>query len=132
MQTNASLRLSRGATASARGRPTFFSFFAPARHRDLGSVPAPPRGAPHALDGKARTGEKVKQKGNTAKGRKAKANRPIIKEIIGKRIIYAYKNYKQMYQYLHLAAYDLRSGQLYDLYNRNYANRNHAKKNYNQ
>ena len=40
------------ATAAARGRPTFFSFFAPARHRDLGSVPAPPRGAPHALDGK--------------------------------------------------------------------------------
>lgn len=40
------------ATAAARGRPTFFSCSLPLSHRDLGSVPAPPRGAPHALDGK--------------------------------------------------------------------------------
>ena len=57
------------ATAAARGRPTFFSFFAPARHRDLGSVPAPPKGAPHAAARIVGTGRRVKQEGQTAKGR---------------------------------------------------------------
>jgi hypothetical protein len=74
MQANASLRPFRGTTAAARGRPTFFSFFATARHRDLGSVPAPPRGAPHALDRKARIGNVVKQEGHTEKGLTKKVN----------------------------------------------------------
>lgn len=38
-------------------------------HRDLGSVPAPPRGAPHAAGQTEGTSKIVKQEGQTAKGR---------------------------------------------------------------
>lgn len=55
----------------------FFHARLPSRHRDLGSVPAPPKGAPHAAGRIKRTGRIVKQEGQTAKGRFI-TNQPIV------------------------------------------------------
>lgn len=47
----------------------FFHARLPSRHRDLGRVPSPPRGAPHAAGRIEGIGRRVKQEGQTAKGR---------------------------------------------------------------
>lgn len=90
----------------------FFHARLPSRHRDLGSVPAPPRGAPHAAGRIEGTGRRVKQEGQTAKGRLI-TSQPIVINQQNKHTTYdsvdEYKN-NLYYRQIDLSQNDLHGG----------------------